>query len=120
MPTSKPSYTRLTATRYAKKAIRRAPQNQSPWNFLRGVLRRAKLPTSSVKDSVLEFADLDKPDDVHSSHALDELAYIYAEEDKKDDAKKALDLLSARYDPIRAHYWNHRKLELLEPTAAAA
>ncbi|ORX91592.1 hypothetical protein BCR34DRAFT_501358 [Clohesyomyces aquaticus] len=104
---------------YAKAAIRKAPQNQSPWNYLGGVVRRAQLPASSLKDFVLEFADLDEPDKVFSSHALDLLADIYTQdEDKKDEARKALDLLAVKYDPIRAHYWNYRK-GLLDSSPAA-
>jgi protein farnesyltransferase/geranylgeranyltransferase type-1 subunit alpha len=64
---------------------------------------------------------LERPDDVYSSHALDLLADIYAEEDgKKDDAKKALDLLATKYDPIKARYWNYRKGLLDQTTAVAA
>jgi protein farnesyltransferase/geranylgeranyltransferase type-1 subunit alpha len=84
------------------------------------VLRQNKLPISTIKDFALEFADLQKPDEVYSSHALDALADIYSEEkDKQEDAKKALDLLANKYDPIRAHYWNYRK-GLLEQAGAAA
>ncbi len=68
---------------------------------------------------MLEFADLDEPDKVFSSHALDLLADIYTqEENKKEEARKALDLLAAKYDPIRAHYWNYRK-GLLDTAPAA-
>lgn len=96
--------------RYAQSCIRPAPQNQSPWNYLRGTIRYAKKLQSTLKGFAGEFASLDKPDDVCSSHALDLLADIYAEEEnKKEDAGKALDLLAARYDPIRANYWNYRK-----------
>jgi protein farnesyltransferase/geranylgeranyltransferase type-1 subunit alpha len=57
---------------------------------------------------------------VYSSHALDLLADIYAEEkDSKDEAEKALDLLATRYDPIRANYWNFRK-SLLGQSAVGA
>jgi protein farnesyltransferase/geranylgeranyltransferase type-1 subunit alpha len=63
---------------------------------------------------------VEKPDDIYSSHALDTLVDIYAEDQsKREEAKKALDLLATRYDPIRAHYWNYRK-GLLEETGAAA
>ncbi|KAF2474885.1 farnesyltransferas-like protein [Lindgomyces ingoldianus] len=102
---------------YAQTAIRKAPQNESPWNYLRGIIRHAKLPTSTVKSFILAFADLEKPDEVYSSHALDLLADIYIEENKKDKAMKVLDLLANKYDPIRAHYWNYRK-GLLEETGA--
>ncbi len=107
-------------SRYTKKAIRKAPQNQSPWNYLTGILRAAKLPKSTVKTFVAEFADLESPDDVYSSHALDFLASIYAEEENnKLAAEKALDLLATRYDPIRANYWNYRKGLLSQSEAAA-
>jgi protein farnesyltransferase/geranylgeranyltransferase type-1 subunit alpha len=112
--------TTLTKTRYTKVAIRKAPQNQSPWNYLLGILRAAKLPKSTVKDFALEFADLQAPDDVYSSHALDVLADIYGEEENnKESAEKALDLLATRYDPIRASYWDFRKGLLDQPKTAA-
>lgn len=61
-----------------------------------------------------------RPDDIYSSHALDLLADIYAEEEgSKEQAKKALDLLATRFDPIRAHYWNYRK-GLLDVSELAA
>jgi protein farnesyltransferase/geranylgeranyltransferase type-1 subunit alpha len=69
---------------------------------------------------VSEFADIDKPDDIFSSHALDTLADIYAEEENKTaEAAKALDLLATKYDPIRAYYWNYRKSQLQRTGAAA-
>ncbi|KAF1995190.1 farnesyltransferas-like protein [Amniculicola lignicola CBS 123094] len=105
---------------YAKYAIRKAPQNQSPWNYLRGIVRYAKLPLSVLKAFTLEFADLARPDEVFSSHALDTLADIYAEENsQKEEAKKALDLLATKYDPIRANYWNYRKKLLDQPEAVS-
>jgi protein farnesyltransferase/geranylgeranyltransferase type-1 subunit alpha len=105
---------------YAKAAIYMAPQNQAPWNYLKGVLRYAKLPASTLKDFVLEFAPAERPDDITSSHALDLLADIYAEEgNKKEEAARVLDMLAQTYDPIRANYWNFRKSQLQLPTAAA-
>jgi protein farnesyltransferase/geranylgeranyltransferase type-1 subunit alpha len=103
-----------TKCRFAKSAIRRAPQNQSPWNYLRGLIRQAKGPAAlslaSFKTFASEFASIDDPDEVSSSHALDLLADIYAnEENKSEEAGKALDLLANKYDPIRENYWNYRK-----------
>jgi protein farnesyltransferase/geranylgeranyltransferase type-1 subunit alpha len=38
------------------------------------------------------------------------LAEIYADEENKgEEAVKALDLLANKYDPIRENYWNYRK-----------
>lgn len=99
-----------TGYRYTKTAIRKAPQNQSPWNYLLGIVRAAGLAQSTLKEFALEFADVQRPDEVYSSHALDVLADIYAADDSsKDSARKALDLLATTYDPIRANYWNFRK-----------
>lgn len=83
------------------------------------MLRRAQLSTSSIKDFAQEFASLDKPNEVTSSHALDALADIYVEENKKEQAMQVLDLLSQKYDPIRERYWNYRK-SALEPAGVAA
>lgn len=96
----------------AEVAIRKAPQNQSPWSYLRGLLRRAGRELGSEKGFAGEFADLERPDEVRSSHALDYLADVYAEEggeEKREEARKALDLLAGRYDPIRKNYWEYRK-----------
>ncbi|KAF2876417.1 farnesyltransferas-like protein [Massariosphaeria phaeospora] len=104
---------------FAKRLVRKAPQNQSSWNYLRGLARHAN-STSALKDFALEFADLSRPDEIHSSHALDLLADILAtEEDQKEEARQALDLLATRYDPIRAYYWNYRKGLLEQPGAVA-
>jgi len=49
---------------------------------------------------------------VRSSFALDFLAEVCAEdggEGKREDARRALDLLAERYDPIRRNYWEYRK-----------
>ena len=56
-----------------------------------------------------QFADLEKKDEVRSSHALDFLADMYAEEHKKERSAKALELLAKRYDPIRRNYWDYRR-----------
>lgn len=85
-----------------------------------GIIRVAQLPKSTLKDFALEFADVQNPEEVHSSHALDLLADIYSEEkNSKDKAAKALDLLATKYDPIRANYWNFRKGLLEQPIASA-
>lgn len=85
-----------------------------------GVVRVAQLPKSTLKDFALEFADVQKPEEVYSSHALDLLADIYSEEENsKGKAEKALDLLATKYDPIRANYWNFRKGLLDQPKTAA-
>ncbi|KAK8197593.1 uncharacterized protein BKA78DRAFT_350040 [Phyllosticta capitalensis] len=104
---------------YAKGAIKRAPQNQSPWNYLRGLLQHASLPKATLKDLALEYASVDETDKIRSSHALDLLSEVYAEEQSKEQANKALDLLAQKFDPIRRNYWKYRKTLLDQPQAVA-
>ena len=104
---------------YTKGKIHLAPQNQSPWNYLRGVLRKDGKGQGQVKAFAEQFADLEKEDDIKSSHALDLLADVYAEEQEKDRSGKALELLARRYDPIRRNYWNYRRNMLGLPQVEA-
>ena len=94
---------------YTKAAISTAPQNQSPWNYLRGVLKIKGMGLVELKDFAEQYADLEKEDEVRSSHALDFLADVYAEEEHKERSAKALELLARRYDPIRKNYWDYRR-----------
>ena len=94
---------------YTKAAISTAPQNPSPWNYIRGVLRVKGLRLVELKGFAEQYADLEKEDDVRSSHALDFLADLYAEEAQIEKSGKALELLASRYDPIRKNYWDYRR-----------
>ena len=103
---------------FAKAKIRLAPQNESPWNYLRGVVKKREGGLAVLKDFAEEFADLAREDEVRSSHALDLLADLYAAAKEKEQAGKALELLATKYDPIRKNYWNYRRgllgLEMVE------
>lgn len=107
--------------RFAMEKVRLAPQNQSPWNYIRGLQREAKgeakITLELLRKFAEEFASIEEPDKIRSSHALDLLAGIYAEEGKKTEASKGLELLATKYDPIRANYWNWRK-SMIDETAA--
>ncbi|KAL0632934.1 CAAX geranylgeranyltransferase alpha subunit [Maublancomyces gigas] len=95
--------------RVCEDAIFIAPQNLSPWSYVRGVLKKANLPLSTFEKTASFYAPLDNPDKIRSSHALDILADIYAEKgEQKERALIALDFLAKKYDPIRANYWNYR------------
>ena len=102
---------------YAKSAIRQAPQNQSPWNYVRGLLRKKGNGLGELKAFAGEFANVEREDEVRSSHALDFLADVWAEEEKNELAGKALELLARRFDPIRKNYWDYRR-SLLGKAAA--
>ncbi|TLD08089.1 hypothetical protein E2P81_ATG10211 [Venturia nashicola] len=104
---------------FATQAIEKAPQNPSPWNYLRGIAKASGAGLSEFKGLATQYADVSRPDGVRSSQALDLLADILADEDKQ-KAGEALDLLAATYDPIRKNYWEYRKGLLGLPSAAAA
>lgn len=93
---------------FATKAVAKAPQNPSPWNYLRGISKASGDNLKELKSLATQYADTSKPDGVRSSHALDLLADILADEDKQ-QAGQVLDLLAITYDPIRKNYWEYRK-----------
>lgn len=97
---------------YTKAAITKAPQNQSPWLYLRGILRKQGNGLVGMKAFAEQFADLENEDEVRSSHALDLLADVYAEEQENGKSAKALELLARRYDPIRKNYWDYRRSQM--------
>ena len=106
---------------FAQRAIAKAPQNPSPWNYLRGIVRKSRMSVAGLKTFVVQYADLTEPHGVRSSHALDLLADILAEEEgSKQQAREALDLLAQTYDPIRKNYWEYRKGLLGLTTASAS
>lgn len=105
---------------YVKEQFQIAPQNQSSWNYLQGVARKANIPLGDLRPLVEQYANIDKPNEIRSSCALDFLADILADEDEKENASRALDLLAEKYDPIRKKYWMWRKSQLQSSTVEAA
>jgi protein farnesyltransferase/geranylgeranyltransferase type-1 subunit alpha len=97
---------------YTKGKIALAPQNASAWNYLRGVLKKRGSGIGDLEGFALQYASVEDEKLVRSSHALDFLAQVWEEKNASDKAIKALDLLSAKFDPIRSKYWEYRKLQL--------
>jgi len=100
----------------AQSAIRLAPMNPSPWNYLRGVLRKGARGLPTLETFAAEFALLNTggPDSgaeerVTSSHALDFLADCWAAQGEVAKADLALKLLGDKYDRIRKNYWDWRR-----------
>ena len=96
---------------YAKGKIRAAPQNQSPWNYLRGVLKRAGRKLSEEEDFASEFVetgDLLGEGTVRSSFAVDWLSECWAEQGEVGRAREGLEALASKWDPIRKGYWEYR------------
>ena len=102
---------------YAMAKIDTAPQNASAWNYLKGILRKQKKGAKEVEHFALQYVSLEDESKIRSSHALDLLAEIWAGE-ASDKACQALDLLSNKYDPVRANYWQYRK-SLIKAAQAA-
>ncbi|CZR57915.1 related to geranylgeranyltransferase type I alpha subunit (RAM2) [Phialocephala subalpina] len=99
---------------FSKAACFEAPQNQSPWNYLRGVLKKGGRKLVSLECFAGEFVKIPEKEgegeeDVKSSHALDFLADAWAEKGEREKADRALRLLGDKYDRIRKNYWDWRR-----------
>lgn len=107
---------------YAMDRIYLAPQNQSPWNYLRGVLIKGGRKLASVEEFVNEFVKglngEEVEEDVKSTHALDLLTEIWAERGEKEKADMGLGRLAEKWDRIRVGYWEWRRACLREGVVA--
>lgn len=99
--------------KYAQQKTYLAPQNQSPWNYMRGVLVKGGQKLASVQGFVEEFVvklgEGEEEEEVRSTHALDLLAEIYAEKGETEKADLCLRRLAEKWDRIRGGYWNWRR-----------
>lgn len=97
---------------FSKGAIRKAPQNESPWNYLRGVIRKGGIPLKDLEGFAGEFVHLgdgDGKEVVKSSHALDFLADVWSDGGETVKADRAWELLATKYDRIRKAYWEWKR-----------
>lgn len=107
---------------YAQAKILLAPQNQSPWNYLRGVLVKGGRAVNSVEAFVDQFVQdlgVEEKEKVTSTHGLELLAEIYAEKGETDKADLALRRLGEKWDRIRLGYWQWRRQMLKDDKAGA-
>lgn len=98
---------------FAQAATYEAPQNPSPWNYIRGVLRKGGRELATLEDFAREFVELGgfdgEGEDVKSSHALEFLADVWTEQGRRGDANTAWRLLGEKYDPVRRNYWEWKR-----------
>lgn len=98
---------------YALSFIRKAPNNESPWNYLQGVLRGRRLSEwPGLKEACLELYSRH----LHSPFLLSLLVDMYEEEAGQESLRKAIELcgqLAGEVDTIRRQYWDYtaRRLE---------
>ncbi|ODV77441.1 protein prenylyltransferase [Suhomyces tanzawaensis NRRL Y-17324] len=93
---------------YTKLLIEKAPQNPSAWNYLLGIFHKSSRSLAELQPFCEKLADYNN-EDVKSSYALETLAKIYNEQQKREESGKIYDLLGDRYDPIRRNYWRYEK-----------
>lgn len=100
--------------KYAQEKILLAPQNQSPWNYMQALITKSGRKLSTLQVFAQQFVNnLGKEDEaVRSSHALNLLADIYAQEGDSANAKICLESLATKWDPVREGYWKFRLSEL--------
>jgi len=92
---------------YTFGIIRRAPNNESPWNYIIGLLNKKKF---TQFENLEEFA-LDKQN-AKCSQAHMILVELYEKLKRVDDAVKICEALSTKSDVTRSNYWKFRASEI--------
>lgn len=99
--------------KYAQSYIDRAPNNESPFNYISGLLRGRKFadyPIVKEHAEKLYEKQLAEPDAKPAPCLLGLLVDVYAQDEAlKGKAVALCDDLAKRYDLIRQKYWNYRK-----------
>eukprot|EP00002_Diphylleia_rotans_P026649 TRINITY_DN5324_c0_g1_i1.p1 TRINITY_DN5324_c0_g1~~TRINITY_DN5324_c0_g1_i1.p1 ORF type:complete len:309 (-),score=60.34 TRINITY_DN5324_c0_g1_i1:30-956(-) len=103
--------------RFCVQQITLAPNNESPWNYLRGLRKRISIPSERPAPTFVFDAGFDR-----NSLALNLRVEILQDMNTKESlttASEICNLLASEIDPIRAKYWRfHRKIQIkrsLEP-----
>lgn len=95
---------------FAMDKIVLAPANESPWNYLRGVMARGEREKGELSEWVRGFAgqaEEGRVDGVRSVQAIEWLVECEEEELEIGKAKQLLRILE-KLDPIRKGYWGYR------------
>lgn len=95
--------------------ISKCPNNESPWNYLRGLLRHEKSETFPELELAMKTLLEQQPKTRTCVYRLSFLVDLYAEqgsEDRLNQAEVYLHQLADELDPIRKSYWNLRLTQL--------
>ncbi|KAH7581137.1 RAM2 [Nakaseomyces glabratus] len=108
---------------YLRGKIELAPQNISCWTYLRGLYEL--FLHENYDPSIIRFAEgfidgvldsdstAEKIETIESSYALEFLAHVYSRNPStQEKALRAYQLLSDKFDPIRANLWQHKIKQL--------
>lgn len=101
--------------KYTMPKIEESPQNQSSWNYLKGVITRGGRDPVDMEMFCQQFVDElgnEENEDVRSTYALEMLAEIWAKKGGNENLKLAdlaLTRLAEKWDRVRAGYWGWRK-----------
>ncbi|ETV95360.1 hypothetical protein H310_11249 [Aphanomyces invadans] len=103
-----PADIRAREIQVAVSYIRRAPHNESPWNYLRGYLRSSHdIDVAPIHRMAEEIYAEHPTTCIFAANLLVDLHVAASTPDSLDKAKEILHALAAT-DPIRAPYWTHR------------
>jgi len=97
---------------YAVSYIKKAPNNQSPWAYLKGLFKGGKFSESpSIKQTLTELSE-NYPTSPHASALLVD---IYEEENTTPSIQKAIELcisLGENLDNFHRKYWSYKQRQL--------
>jgi len=98
-----------TEVNYALSFIQKAPNNQSPWVYLKGLFKGKNYSIfPSLKNTMLEYREKYPA----CPHVISLLLDIYEQSNTTEDLKLAVkmaDELANSYDVLHKKYWNYRK-----------
>jgi len=94
---------------YVAHAISLAPQNPSPWIYIRGIVSASNHPLGILQDQCEAYVTFDKAiiTSTQSTHACELLADIFAEKDPN-KASLIYKQLGDQFDTIRQGLWYYK------------
>jgi len=99
---------------YTIQWIKKAPNNESPWAYIKGLFRGKKYSNyPKLVQLFVEFRDKY----ITSSHVHSLLLDIYEEQSTKESLQKAVEfctMLEVNLDNLHRKFWNYRRSKVQE------